>query len=95
MVSLGILGTFCGIFIALYPLEFLSGNINNDIQALLKGMKTAFVTSLLGIFSAIVFRVVRGSTLIKQPEGTPEQREILVRLDAIKQASRGKVIPVW
>lgn len=100
MVSLGILGTFCGIFIALYPLDFSPGKVNDSIETLLNGMKTAFVTSLLGIFLAIVFRVIGAplSTsintllpgLMKPEKDTSEQREILVRLDAIKQAIAGE-----
>ena len=101
MTSTGILGTFCGIFIALYPLDFAPGNMNDSIEALLNGMRTAFVTSLLGIGFGIVFRTVDrtplgnsiGSLLSRfddAPKGIPpEQREILDRLDAIKQAIAG------
>ena len=101
MTSLGILGTFCGIFIALYPLDFSPGKMNDSIEALLNGMTTAFVTSLLGIASGILFRVVENtplsdsldallSRLMDAPKGIPpEQREILDRLDAIKQAIAG------
>ena len=55
MTSLGILGTFCGIFIALYPLDFSPGRMNDSVEALLNGMRTAFVTSLLGIAASIIF----------------------------------------
>ena len=97
MTSLGILGTFCGIFIALYPLDFSPGKMNDSIEALLNGMTTAFVTSLLGIAFGILFRVVENtplsdsvSRLMDAPkEIPPEQREILDRLDAIKQAIAG------
>lgn len=90
MTSLGILGTFCGIFIALYPLDFSPGKINDSIVALLNGMTTAFVTSLLGIASAIGFRVVASSRMTDGKKAvSPEQREILDRLDAIKQAISG------
>lgn len=97
MTSLGILGTFCGIFIALYPLDFSPGKMNDSIEALLNGMTTAFVTSLLGIAFGILFRVVENtplsdsvSRLMDAPkEILPEQREILDRLDAIKQAIAG------
>ena len=97
MTSLGILGTFCGIFIALYPLDFSPGKMNDSIEALLDGMTTAFVTSLLGIAFGILFRVVENtplsdsvSRLMDAPkEIPPEQREILDRLDAIKQAIAG------
>ena len=96
MTSLGIFGTFCGIFIALHPLDFSPGQMNDSIEALLDGMKTAFVTSLLGIGSSITFRIIGtplsvsvDSLLSREPVTSPEQREILERLDAIKQAIAG------
>lgn len=94
MTSTGILGTFCGIFIALKPLDFSKGKVNDSIPMLLEGMTTAFVTSLIGIFAAIVYRSViapiadsRRASL--EESASPEEREILKRLDAIKQAIAG------
>lgn len=92
MTSLGILGTFCGIFLALYPLDFSPGKMNDSVQALLEGMRTAFITSLLGLASAILFRLTasRLSRLITPSETIPiERRQVLDRLDAIKQAISG------
>ena len=92
MTSLGILGTFCGIFLALYPLEFSPGKMNESVQLLLEGMRVAFVTSLLGLLFAIVFRSFAGplSRLITSKETLPiERRQVLDRLDAIKQAIAG------
>ena len=103
MTSLGIFGTFCGIFLALWPIEFEDrSRLDANIQELLNGMKTAFVTSLLGIGSAVAFRAVsiplsvslwelfRGFAGIKPPPPPPEQQEVLDRLDAIKQAIAGE-----
>ncbi len=100
MTSLGIFGAFCGIFVALYPLEFSPGKMNDSIEALLTGMRTAFVTSLLGIGSSIIFRSIGAplsvpvnsllSRLMTREPPTPsEHGEILGRLDAIKQAIAG------
>jgi hypothetical protein len=59
LTALGILGTFWGISVGLTGLGQLSGLDSSSmirvIQPLLKGMSTAFRTSLLGIGSAIVF----------------------------------------
>ena len=85
MTSLGILGTFCGIFIALYPLDFSPGKMNDSVEALLNGMRTAFVTSLLGIAASIIFRVL---TERKPPQIPQEQREILDLLHAIYQSGK-------
>ena len=102
MTSLGILGTFWGIFIALHPLKdggFAPEKINDSIQSLLEGMTTAFVTSLLGLAAAIIFRfswlfiarIVLSLSRIfgKNPPSTPEHKDMIERLDAIKQAISG------
>ena len=91
MTSLGILGTFCGIFLALYPLDFSPGKMNDSIEELLDGMKIAFVTSLLGLFFAITFRFLVSMVSGKlHTEIPPEQKEVLSRLDAIKQSISGE-----
>ena len=89
MTSLGIFGTFWGIFIALYPLDFSAEKINASIEALLKGMTAAFVTSLLGILAAIVSRIWWSLSLKKGPLVSPEHQDLADRLDAIKQAISG------
>ena len=54
MTSLGILGTFVGIVIGL--LAFDPTNIDSSIGPLLEGLKTAFTTSLVGMFASISFK---------------------------------------
>lgn len=56
LTSLGILGTFIGIVIGL--LDFNIKDIDGSIEALLAGLKTAFITSLSGMAGAIVFKVI-------------------------------------
>ena len=51
--SLGVLGTFSGILIGL--LGFDTNEIDKSIQILLRGMQTAFITSVAGIVSSLVF----------------------------------------
>ena len=53
--SIGILGTFLGIFIGL--LRFNSNNIEQSIPYLLEGLKIAFFTSVLGIFLATILNI--------------------------------------
>ena len=100
MTSLGILGTFCGIFVALHPLDFSAQEINNSVEALLNGMTIAFVTSLYGILAAIIFRVVSVPFSISlwsvlrrfagiKPPVPEEQQKILEKLESIKQAIAG------
>lgn len=57
LTTLGILGTFTGIFIGL--LEFDVQSINKSVPTLLEGLKIAFGTSILGLASALIFRVSR------------------------------------
>ncbi|WP_066017831.1 MotA/TolQ/ExbB proton channel family protein [Endozoicomonas atrinae] len=54
MTSLGILGTFTGIIIGL--LHFQPDKIDESISLLLDGLKTAFITSLVGMFASIIFK---------------------------------------
>ena len=88
MTSLGIFGTFCGIFVALSELDFANDN-ENGFTEFLDGMKTAFVTSLFGIAFAIVSRAFWSRPGAGEKSRHPEQHEILDKLDAIKHAIAG------
>lgn len=56
LTSLGILGTFLGIVIAL--LHFNTGDVDASIPALLEGVKVAFITSVIGLGGAIAFNML-------------------------------------
>lgn len=56
LTSIGILGTFIGVVIGL--LDFNPKDIDASIETLLDGLKTAFITSLVGMAAAIVFRLI-------------------------------------
>ncbi|WP_337992906.1 hypothetical protein [Enterovibrio gelatinilyticus] len=56
MTSLGILGTFVGIVVGL--MEFDPQNIDGSIELLLAGLKTAFLTSLVGMCANILFKAI-------------------------------------
>lgn len=56
MTSLGILGTFIGVVIGL--LHFDTENIDQSIPALLGGLKTAFITSVVGMTAAMFFNAM-------------------------------------
>lgn len=62
LTTLGILGTFFGIVAGL--LAFDVANIDGSIQGLLAGMKTAFITSLAGMFLSIVYKVLTSTGLL-------------------------------
>jgi len=56
LVSLGILGTFVGIVIGL--LDFDAHDIKGSIEGLLDGLRTAFITSLVGMTLSILFKAL-------------------------------------
>jgi len=75
LTTLGIFGTFVGIVIGL--LDFDHTNIDESITALLAGLKTAFITSLCGMASSLIFKIIT-TTILKPhsideaPEASPE-----------------------
>ena len=56
ILSVGIFGTFLGIFLGLQ--DFDSNNIDNSIRALLNGMTTAFYSSLIGMGATIILTLI-------------------------------------
>jgi len=57
IVSLGVLGTFIGIAIGLF--HFNVTDIKTSMPLLLDGLKTAFVTSGVGIFFSIIISILK------------------------------------
>lgn len=51
--TLGVLGTFAGIYYGLQ--DFKTDDIDGSIEDLLKGLKAAFSTSIVGIVAALIF----------------------------------------
>lgn len=62
LTTLGILGTFVGIISGL--LGFDVDNIDDSIGGLLAGLKTAFITSLVGMLLSIAYKLLLSSGLI-------------------------------
>lgn len=56
MTSIGVFGTFLGIVLGL--LDFDPENLENSTNTLIVGMKTAFVSSVVGMLAAISFKVI-------------------------------------
>lgn len=74
LTTLGILGTFFGIVAGL--LAFDVQDIDGSIQGLLSGMKTAFITSLAGMFLSIAYKVLisTGILTVASPEAIDEDQ---------------------
>ncbi|WP_221901654.1 methyl-accepting chemotaxis protein [Bathymodiolus platifrons methanotrophic gill symbiont] len=66
LTSLGILGTFIGIVIGL--LDFNAEDIDGSIGSLLAGLKTAFITSLVGMAASIIFKLLEAIPLFVKDE---------------------------
>ena len=63
LTALGVIGTFAGITVGLLDFDTSGGDATNtSIQHLIAGMKTAFGTSLLGLFFAAVSMVALAFT---------------------------------
>lgn len=82
LTSLGLLGTFWGITWSL--LWFDVGNLQDSIPGLLDGMKTAFVTSVVGLSLALVFRV-----FIRDPSLEGEDIRVKDPRQALSEVAEG------
>lgn len=85
--TIGVLGTFGGIYIGL--IDFNVNDIDNSIPMLLDGMKLAFLTSILGIILSLIFRVIgqlvlRTVELNEPPKQTDELTVFSEILETIK-----------
>lgn len=79
LTTLGILGCFIGIALAL--LEFNSNNITSSVPALLEGIKTAFWSSIAGIAGALIIRFKhRFSKGFSQQSGEATQQDPMSEL---------------
>lgn len=65
LTTLGILGTFAGIIAGL--LAFDINSIDISISGLLDGLKTAFITSLVGMSLSILYKIAQNSGWISAP----------------------------
>ena len=73
LTTVGVLGTFTGIFFGL--LDFDVANIDDSVPQLLGGLKIAFVTSIFGMAAMIVLRFIQAIvplTSTGETEVTPE-----------------------
>jgi uncharacterized protein Yka (UPF0111/DUF47 family)/phage-related protein len=74
LTSLGILGTFVGIVIGL--LDFDTNNIDESIGDLLEGLKTAFVTSLVGMLASIALKAADAWKFAPMREAQPTNESV-------------------
>jgi len=75
IVSIGVLGTFSGIIIGLW--HFDTSSIKDSFPLLLEGLKTAFITSVTGMFLSISL------SIMQKAKGHGEAEDELVALNSI------------
>ena len=97
MVSAGIIGTFWGTFIALADFQTGAEGSGLDHQAMvnsipkvLAGMKSAFITSLIGLFSAFVAKITLHHLPKNDPAPLPIEEETTELLREIKDGIVGE-----
>ncbi len=81
MTSLGILGTFFGIFIGLQ--DFNIDKIDESVPELLEGLKVAFASSILGVAAALSFRFLKPilqSETVQKASDTDVVTDLLERI---------------
>lgn len=60
LVSIGIFGTFLGIYICIQSLDI--NDYENTFPNIIKGMKVSFLSSIVGLFLSILYRIIQGVT---------------------------------
>ena len=86
-LTAGITGTFFGIFMGL--IDFNTADLEGSIPELLDGLKTAFITSLAGLFANLVVKIYPDIYLIKEPvESDDVGEEIIKTLKSLEDENR-------
>lgn len=87
LTGLGLLGTFAGIFVALIAFDVSSAaSIQRGVPMLLEGMKTAFLTSVLGLGAALFVRL--SAIVIPRREVAAEAADLADVVAAIERVGR-------
>ncbi|OOF49487.1 hypothetical protein [Rodentibacter trehalosifermentans] len=95
LTSISILGTFTGIVSGL--LNFDINDIDGSISQLLGGMKTAFLTSVIGITLSLLLKVVFSISIKKHNKGSTDSKDLLntfntqaQHIEALKEGITGQ-----
>ena len=86
LTTLGVLGTFCGIFLGL--LNFNVTDIDGSIGPLLAGLRIAFSTSIAGMAAALIFRLTQTITPVSATGGATEAEAIRLLLTEIRDNAK-------
>ena len=83
IISIGILGTFIGIFYGLW--NFNTGNITASVPHLLEGLKLAFITSILGMGVSIVLSFIENGKKELSDNESNEHLKMKVLTDVLNE----------
>ncbi|MCG8558618.1 MAG: hypothetical protein MI824_02350 [Hyphomicrobiales bacterium] len=86
MTTVGVLGTFWGIFIGL--LDFDVENIDASIGPLLRGLRIAFSTSIAGMSAALLFKLIQTVTPQVRAQADSEAQAIRYLLGEIRDDAK-------
>lgn len=87
LTTVGVFGTFYGIFIGLQQFDVTA--IQESVPALLDGLKLAFATSIYGMFLAVIWRIFVVYQQSERQSDDPEPSQIYDALLAIRDSSSG------
>ena len=76
LASIGVLGTFTGIVIGLIDFDPTPIKIDDSISKLLEGLKTAFITSLVGMGGSIAFKILNATPLLLPRERVATGKDV-------------------
>ena len=90
LVSIGILGTFTGVLLGL--MDFDVTDIDKSTSRLISGLKFSFSTSVLGLLSAIVFRIIVVSRQEQKRQETKDASvdDLLEKMTEVRDAISGE-----
>ena len=86
-VSLGILGTFLGIFGGM--LQFDITDLDASIRTLLSGLKLAFMTPIAGIFTALMVRTFPRLYGVTEMEETRDEHQLVLIKEELANIAKG------
>jgi len=86
LTTIGVLGTFTGIYVGL--MEFDVADIDGSIPALLSGMKIAFSTSIMGMMASVVLKLMQGTRRQKSGKETVTAGDIYQVMSEVRDETK-------
>lgn len=86
IVSVGVLGTFVGVFIGLQGFE--SADIRGSVPRLLEGMKIAFLTSVVGMGLSVLLSILQKFRSVNADDDVDALNQISSKLDMLEDLQK-------